>query len=355
MNSESRRSAGIARHFLFAADLLKGREHDRHSLAKRLAVGHATADRLLKAAVRHLPGVIEQREGKTRKVRMTVPTVASEPRYATAVAACFGASLWPLFEGSTYAEGIREALSHVVGRTRRSSVFKDIDRKFWFLRRGGEPALLDHAPLLDELLEAVLHTRVVSVVYTHFEGAAERLLLEPLSIVVHDHQLYVVGHDERGRLHPYRFARIDAVDVLDDTFAYPSRTEYDPEQVFHDSFGIFLNLPAQDVELKLHKRWATFALSHRWHLSQTVERRDDHVRVRLHVRVCPELEAWILGFGDEAEVIAPAALREKIAARASRLSVAYASSIVGASRPPLRKTRGTPRSAATGKRRRSGA
>ena len=148
--------------------------------------------------------------------------------------------------------------------------------------------------------------------------------MEPLSIVVHDHQLYVVGRGEGGRLHPYRFSRIADVDVLHDEFTYPTRSQYDPAQVFHDSFGIFLNLPAQDVELKLDRRWRTFAQTHRWHVSQVVEVRDDAVRVTLHVRVCAELEAWILGFGEEAEVIRPAELRERIAARASRLARKYA-------------------------------
>ncbi len=116
-------------------------------------------------------------------------------------------------------------------------------------------------------------------------------------------------------MHPYRFARIQAVDVLDDTFSYPSRTEYDPQQVFRDSFGIFLDLPVQDVELRLDKQWATYAQSHRWHDSQVVEVVDGGVRLQLRVRVCPELESWILGFGEQAEVLAPVSLREKIGRR----------------------------------------
>jgi hypothetical protein len=69
-------------------------------------------------------------------------------------------------------------------------------------------------------------------------GSLQHLRLEPLSIVVHDHQLYVVGRDHQGGLHPHRFSRISSVDVLDDSFQYPGRTEYDPDQVFRDSFGI---------------------------------------------------------------------------------------------------------------------
>jgi proteasome accessory factor B len=202
-------------------------------------------------------------------------------------------------------------------------VFRDIDRKFWFLRRGGEVALLDRSPLLDEVIEAVLRHQVLSARYTRFDGTAEHLRLEPLSIVVHDHQLYVVARDAAGALHPYRFSRFQQVDVLDDVFEYPARTEYDPAQVFPDSFGVFLDRPVRDVELKLGQRWMTYAQTHRWHDSQTVRVERDHVVVRMRVRLCPELEAWLLGFGEDAEVVAPAELRTRIAKRVGEAARAY--------------------------------
>jgi predicted DNA-binding transcriptional regulator YafY len=43
----------------------------------------------------------------------------------------------------------------------------------------------------------------------------------------------------------------------------------------------------------------------------------------LRVRVCPELEAWILGFGEDAEVVAPAALRQRMGQRAQELAKTY--------------------------------
>jgi predicted DNA-binding transcriptional regulator YafY len=319
------RSASVERHFLLAKDLLRGRAHDRHSLAKRLGVKPAMADRLIQAAL-ELPGVAETRAGRHRFIAMDVTSLAPAPSYPTAVAACFGASVWPLFRGSSYEGGIRDALAHVIGRTKRRAVFKDIDRKFWFLRRGGEAGLEGRAPLLDDAIEAVLHHRAILIEYTRFGGGVERLAIEPLSIAVHDHQLYVVGRNGEGRLHPYRFARVASVDVLDRTFVYPGRAEYDPERVFRDSFGVFLDRPVAKIVLRLHPRWATYARTHRWHDSQVVSVRQDHVRVELRVGVCPELEAWILGFGEQAEVVAPKELRSRTASRLAAAVRVYASS-----------------------------
>jgi len=92
-----------------------------------------------------------------------------------------------------------------------------------------------------------------------------------------------------------------------------------------------------DVELRLHKQWATYAQSHRWHDSQVVDVANDHVRVRMRVRVCPELEAWILGFGEQAEVLAPPTLRAQIATRATALRAIYGEPRQVTPGPSLRK------------------
>lgn len=325
MSKDGGRFTSIARHFRFVGALLRGRELERQALAELVGVKPPMADRLITAAKAHLPRVKVRRKGKSTLIRMDMPVSAEPPSYPVAVAACFGASLWPLFEGSNYQSGIRDALDNILSRTRRKAAFKNIDRKFWFLRRGGEPALLDRSTLLDEVIEAVLHHHPMVVEYVRFHGKTDRLRLEPLSVVVHDHQLYVVARStSRERtLHPYRFSRMKKVDVLDDKFEYPTRSEYDPAQVFHDSFGVFLNLPPEDVVLRLHKRWETFAQTHRWHVSQVVEVHADHVRLQLRVGVCPELEAWILGFGDEAEVMAPTTLRESMRQKVLRLAARY--------------------------------
>jgi hypothetical protein len=40
--------------------------------------------------------------------------------------------------------------------------------------------------------------------------------------------------------------------------------------------------------------------------------------VKLRVGICPELEAWILSFGEQAEVIAPKELRDRVGARKTK-------------------------------------
>ena len=114
------------------------------------------------------------------------------------------------------------------------------------------------------------------------------------------------------------------MDVLDETFKYPARSEFDPERVFSDSFGIFLGRPVERVVVRLDPRWATYARTHRWHESQVVRVAGEGIEVTLRVGVCPELEAWILGFGEQAEVLAPPFLRDRVRLRLGSMRELYA-------------------------------
>lgn len=108
---------------------------------------------------------------------------------------------------------------------------------------------------------------------------------------------------------------------------YPAELEYSPRQLFALALGVYLRpseVPSALVVVRLAPRWAAHAKSHRWHDSQQVDNATDGVFAKLAVRVCPELEAWVLSFGDEAEVLEPLSLRERIAERKRRQGALYA-------------------------------
>ena len=60
--------------------------------------------------------------------------------------------------------------------------------------------------------------------------------------------------------------------------------------------------PVTSIEVSLAGTWASFVQSHRWHKSQESFMRGGRIHVRLRVRLCPEVVAWILGFGPDARV-----------------------------------------------------
>jgi predicted DNA-binding transcriptional regulator YafY len=297
-------------------DLLRGRVHDRHTIAESLEVAVAAADRYLHGLTR-VPGMVASREGRRLTIRFDVTEVVPRPSHAAAVAACWAGGLSDVFAGSEYEVGVREALEYVSGRARRSGEFTHVNRKFIFVSRGGESSLPESAPRLKELVEAVLRSRYVVITYLHFDGRVETCRVQPLSMAIYDHQIYLIGIGATGAPYPFRLSRIQWVNLTDEFFDYPNRPSYDPKQIFRDSFGIFISdrYPVARVQIRLPFTWRTHCLTHRWHASQQVEESKDGIVVSLVVRLCPELEAWIRGFGRDVVVLAPPALAKKLHAK----------------------------------------
>jgi predicted DNA-binding transcriptional regulator YafY len=306
--------------------LMRGDELDRASIARMGKVKLATADRQI-AVLAKCPGVVEAKRGRRKVLRFDPSSCSPPPKFPEVVAACLGTSLSRVFEGSAYERTMKDALAYLLSRARKGGSFQNVDRKFLFIAQGGEVAFPERSGDLDDLVDAVLHSYAVTVPYRRFEGKEESLRLQPLSIAIYDHQLYVIAPDESGP-HPYRFSRMGSVTThRTESFAYPSRVEYDPDQVFRDSFGIFISdtYPVRDVAVRLSSpHWAKYAQSHRWHRSQRVAvNADGSATVSLRVKTCPELEMWILGLGEHAEVLKPLELRKRVAERIQAMTRLY--------------------------------
>jgi predicted DNA-binding transcriptional regulator YafY len=300
---------------------LRGETLTRRNIAAVLGVQVAAADRHLRV-LRELPGVRDEKRGGLRLDRRAV---AEAPRVPVIVAACLSNGLATLFRGTPYESGMRQALEYLVAQSPRRALFQNLDRKFAFIGKGGDVALAESRSCLDELIDGVLRSRLVRIRYTRFSGKRERLRIEPLTIAVYEHQLYVIGRSRTSGYYPYRFSRILEAEVETTRFEYPKATEHDPDELFANGMGIHLGEGAvENVVVRLDPLWRTYALHHRWHRSQVVrDLPDGGVQVSLHARVTPEVLAWVLGFGCDAEVVSPPALRAQVAKHVRRLSATY--------------------------------
>ena len=322
--SDLGRLSSIQRTAKLIALLLSGRDLTRSEATSLLGVRVAAVDRQLEAIGRHVPLVRERRRGQVhvRIDRSKITGGAERVPIATMIAACVGASLAKLFEGTTYEKGMHDLVHYVSREAVHPERFQDSRRQFVFLVRGGEKALPEKEDVLEEVVDALQRRRGLQLRYRDFVGARKSVRIEPLSLAVYDHQLYVIGRPRGGPTHAYRFSRIETAETVGGTFPYPDKDSYDPERVFADSFGIIVDdkYPIEQIEMSLAPRWASFVRSHRWHRSQESFVRSGRVHVRLRVRVCPELVSWILGFGPEARVIGPPRLKRQIGRLAQRMA-----------------------------------
>lgn len=237
-----------------------------------------------------------------------------------------------LFSNSHYQTSLSKLRNQLLNNlpAMRRAQFEHVSRKFVTLG-GFEEALADRSGLLDDVLDAVLKSKQLKIKYEKFgDGThAEVRTVEPYTLAIHDSHFYVVGVNAGARpseLRTFRFSRILDAHVLDTSFKYPATTEYDPESAFRDSIGVWAgNTLPVPVRVRLASKWQTMAQHHRWHSSQQAHRcQSGEVELTFLVRPCPEFEKWILGFGEDAEVLEPVELREKIGRRLNNARLAYA-------------------------------
>lgn len=316
--NENRRYLGIQRTARLVRDLLSGRSHDRESAAKLLEIGPENAYRQLDALEESVPAFCWDETKRRKTLYFDRTRLLDQPGMPAAIAACFGRSLAPLFAGTEQQDGMQKAFDYVLGQTQRRKLFRDIDRKFFFVLRGGETALPRNPTVFALLVTAILDCREVVVRYTHFGGAEdERLTLRPLSMCIYNQWLYLLAQHENSKPRPFRLSRIHEVSAEPGAeFSYPPHAQYSPSTLFRDSFGIFTGgYPTEEIELVFAANWAAHVDSHKWHESQEVVSLDSgEVLVRLTVRLCPEVRSWILGLGNAATVLKPQSLRDEIGA-----------------------------------------
>ena len=82
--------------------------------------------------------------------------------------------------------------------------------------------------------------------------------------------------------------------------------------------------PDQEVVVRFQKQVAQNVAEVVWHKTQQLEFLDDgSLEYRASVSGLDEIAWWILGYGDQAEVLKPAKLRTLVAGRISKMQAIY--------------------------------
>src|SRR5258708_6686839 len=175
------RLSSIQRTARLIAALFSGREVTRAEAASLLGVRLAATDRQLEAIGRHIPLVRERRKGRVhvRMARYKVAGGAERVPIATTIAACVGASLARLFEGTSYQTGMHDLVHYVSRNALHPERFQDSRRQFVFLVRGGEKALPEKEDLLEEVVDALQPRRGLQIKHRGVDGTRRSLRIAP--------------------------------------------------------------------------------------------------------------------------------------------------------------------------------
>ncbi|MFL5778890.1 MAG: helix-turn-helix transcriptional regulator [Chloroflexota bacterium] len=179
------------------------------------------------------------------------------------------------------------------------------------------------------LTRAWAERRVVTLEYEPAQyqpGAkARRAIVRPYLIEpsLATHALYLIGFDEtRSGIRTFKIERIQDAALTPRTFEPPESGAM--EGIFRQAWDIIADQPRVTVELRFAPSVAARVQEATWHPTQRVASEGDgSLQWRATVAGTIEIRLWILSWGADVEVIAPAELRQDVAATLRRAAARY--------------------------------
>ncbi len=165
-------------------------------------------------------------------------------------------------------------------------------------------------------------TRVI-ITYNSFSSQKEtRHRLAPYAVLFRKRAWYVIGWSETTKqVFTFRINRISSLSITHGGYEIPS--DFSVQKYLEKSWDVMLGEDTHVVIL-FAKRIAPLIQEVKWHPTQQIQEADKgSFRFEVTVAGWQEIGWWVLGWGHEAKVIKPKALRDWIAQTARKMVKLY--------------------------------
>jgi predicted DNA-binding transcriptional regulator YafY len=211
-------------------------------------------------------------------------------------------------------------------------------------RLGGRPGgaklqapAAEHLPKIHQALAE--HRTLRTRYYSASRDSEDTRAIDPYYLTLHNGGLYLVGHCHlRNAVRIFAVERMRTVELTSRRFDMPA--DFDAERYLEGAWGIVRG-DLVTVRVIFARAVAPYIRERLWHPSQKLrDLADGRVEVTLQVADTLEVRRWILGYGVQAEVVAPEGLREALRVEAEGVAAK-----LSPARAPLAVIQATSRSA----------
>ncbi len=171
-----------------------------------------------------------------------------------------------------------------------------------------------------QLQKAISNKRKVKMKYhSLFEGGDIELCLCPYHLMFNRRAWYVLGYSSiHSSVRTFKVNRIQALETLDKCFLRDE--EFELTEYFGRAWSMIPAGRIYQVKLRFFSKVAENVAEVHWHSTQKVSRQEDGSAImEFRVDGLDEIIWWILGYGDQVEVLSPRALRKKVGQTAERM------------------------------------
>jgi proteasome accessory factor B len=296
-----------------------------YDIQERMGVSIRTAHRYIKALEKAGEKLYDETQGH-QKVWRLVPSIRRNTITLTTtqmISLYLSRRIFDFLEGTGFKEDLDEIFRSLEVALKKKDFLaaKDLDRKLLDVNEAPyqyEGRLDD----VNDIVTALVCDERLSVIHTSVGRGRKEFILDPYTLLVYKKGLYLHGYS-----HHHQGERTFALDGFKqinwrkgDWFEYPAN--YEPSQLFRGNFGLFKG-PKTTVRIFFDETVKRFIVRRKWHPKQQIKNVSGGVEFITELEGTLELESWVLSFGDKAEVLEPATLRESIAKQLAQAHKRY--------------------------------
>jgi proteasome accessory factor B len=232
--------------------------------------------------------------------------------------------------GTYFFEGARQAFAKIRA-TLGEAALRHLEKlaAAFYQKTHGWTDYARQSELIDELLRAIEDRRLTVITYQSLRATepVSYYDVHPYALVWHKQALYLIAWSaDHGA--------ISSVEVQQLQFERPA--DFQAADFLAGSLGIFQgDGPTEQVRVRFSPQVARVVAERVQHVSQRLTKQPDgSLLAEYELSSLEEFSSWVLSFGEHAEVLAPARLREEIVARLQASLASYQAPQASSARPP---------------------
>ena len=177
--------------------------------------------------------------------------------------------------------------------------------------------------LFNELLQAILSKRVLKITYAPFGKDSYQERIYPYHLKQYNDRWYLIA--QAVGYETFAHYALDRIESFEEIQMKYKEADVDFEEYFDDVIGVTVpEGEPEDIIIKVAKKRYNYIKTKPLHMSQrVVEEGDDYAVISINVKVNNELEAQLLSFGSDVEVLKPASFRTRISEKIQLMNHKY--------------------------------
>lgn len=229
------------------------------------------------------------------------------------------------FEGTPQYDWVRLCLKQVAG-----DVFMNENRSIISFQNNPDLYGIEH---FNTLMDAIANKYPLKLLYKQYPQNIDGVFCDipELNLTIHPYHLkqyndrwfLIAKADGKERMGIYALDRIRSLSPLHKKYV---EADIDFDEYFDNAVGVTIKGDVTEVLLKVTKGRYPYIKTKPLHWSQTEMRElesSTHVFIRLKVCLNNELNALLLSYGSDVEILQPALLRDEIASIISKMNYFY--------------------------------